>query len=117
VSWHQEANCLGADPDLFFPERGDTAGVAAALAICADCTVTAECLAENLVKKNGIYGGTTGAERRKLRSAGFDAQCIVCGATFTAKQESYKLCSPQCRRVRHLEQQSESHARKKAAGL
>jgi hypothetical protein len=117
MTWQARSACLGANAETFFPQRGDTAGVAAAVAICAECPVSAECLAENLVKKDGIYGGTTGAERRKLRSAGFDAQCVVCGATFTAKQESYKLCSPQCRRVRHLEQQSESHARKKAAGL
>ena len=111
MTWHARSACLGANAETFFPERGDNAGVAAALAICAECTVTAECLAENLVKKDGIYGGTTGAERRKLRSAGFDMECVVCGETFTAKQETYKLCSPKCRRVRHLEQQRESAAR------
>ena len=117
MTWHARSACLGANAETFFPERGDGEGVAAALAICATCTVIAECLAENLVKKDGIYGGTTGAERRKLRSAGFDMECVNCGRTFLAKQESYKLCSPECRRERHLEQQNESHARKKAAGL
>jgi hypothetical protein len=117
MTWHARSACLGANPETFFPVRGDTEGVAAALAVCAECEVTAECLKENLLKKDGIYGGTTGAERRKLRSAGFDVECVVCGATFTAKQETYKLCSPECRRARHLEQQAESYARNKAAGL
>jgi hypothetical protein len=117
MTWHARSACLGANAGTFFPERGDTAGVARALAICAECTVTAECLAENLAKKDGIYGGTTGAERRKLRGSGFDIECIVCGETFTAKQETYKLCSRACRRLRHLEQQAESYARNKGTGL
>jgi hypothetical protein len=117
MTWHARSACLGANAETFFPARGDFDGVAAALAICATCTVTAECLAENLAKKDGIYGGTTGAERRKLRSAGFDMECIVCGETFTAKQETYKLCSRACRRLRHLEQQAESYARNKVTGL
>lgn len=41
--WHRRAACRGADPDLFFPERGDR-GFATALAYCAGCAVRTECL-------------------------------------------------------------------------
>ena len=36
-SWTEEANCKGADADLFFPERG--ASTRKAKAICRACTV------------------------------------------------------------------------------
>ena len=33
--WHERANCLGVDPDLFFPERG--ASTREAKAVCGGC--------------------------------------------------------------------------------
>lgn len=65
--WNQYANCLGTDPDLFFPERGDSYGVAAAKAVCNDCVVREECLETNLSKTKGVWGGMSEAERRVLR--------------------------------------------------
>ncbi len=67
--WRSRANCLGKDPELFFPaaERGPVyeAQVAAAKAVCAHCLVRAECLAEALVRlPHGIAGGLTAEERR-----------------------------------------------------
>ena len=67
MTWHARSACLGADPATFFPERGDAASNAAALAVCATCSVVAECLSENLGKRDGIYGATTGRDRRRLR--------------------------------------------------
>ena len=40
--WQEQANCLGVDPDLFFPERG--ASTKEAKAVCRGCEVRAECL-------------------------------------------------------------------------
>jgi len=67
-AWHLEAACRGADPDLFFPERGQRRPVAA-LAYCEDCTVRSECLAVGLelASTTGVWGRTTGLERRVLR--------------------------------------------------
>jgi len=35
--WHSMANCLGVDPDLFFPERG--ASTREAKEVCRACVV------------------------------------------------------------------------------
>lgn len=67
--WQDEAACRGKDPAMFFPGKGDNLGVAAAKAVCADCPVKAECLAENLHERVGVYGGTSDRQRRRIRAA------------------------------------------------
>ncbi len=66
-SWQIQANCLGVDPDLFFPERG--ASTREAKAVCRACVVRDECLEYALVngEKFGIWGGLSERERRRLR--------------------------------------------------
>src|SRR6266511_158376 len=65
--WQDEANCLGVDPDLFFPERG--ASTREAKEVCRACVVRQECLKYALVngEKFGIWGGLSERERRRLR--------------------------------------------------
>lgn len=112
MTWHAQANCLGVDAEVFFPERGDTAGVRLALAVCEGCPVVEQCLAENLEAKDGIYGATTGAQRRKIRQErGADRPCTWCGATFTARYVTTVVCSDDCKRARRRAQQAESNAR------
>jgi WhiB family redox-sensing transcriptional regulator len=66
-AWHFEAACRGRDPALFFPARGE-GGPFAALAYCEGCSVRSQCLAAALeVPSTGVWGGTTGLERRGLR--------------------------------------------------
>lgn len=67
MSWQDFANCRGADPDLFFPERGASTRVAKS--ICRECTVRAECLEFAIVssEKFGIWGAMSERERRKIR--------------------------------------------------
>ncbi len=67
LAWQDLANCRGADPDLFFPERG--ASTRAAKAICGECQVRADCLEFAIVssEKFGIWGGLSERERRKIR--------------------------------------------------
>lgn len=66
--WKAEAACTGADPDVFFPERG--ASVREARAICRGCPVRIECLDFALENRElfGIWGGKTEKERRSLRA-------------------------------------------------
>ena len=68
-SWQEFSNCLGVDPDLFFPDREDVQGVARAKAVCATCPVREDCLAfaVELNQSEGVWGGHTPAERRRLR--------------------------------------------------
>lgn len=67
MTWWQQANCLGVDPDLFFPVRGESA--AEAKEVCRGCTVRAECLEFALVngEKRGIWGGLSERQRRTVR--------------------------------------------------
>jgi WhiB family redox-sensing transcriptional regulator len=55
------------DPDLFFPERGQSC--TEAKAICAGCPVRTECLDFAIVscEQFGIWGGTSERERRRIR--------------------------------------------------
>jgi WhiB family redox-sensing transcriptional regulator len=67
LAWQDLANCRGADPDLFFPERG--ASTRTAKSICGDCAVQGDCLEFAIVssEKFGIWGGLSERERRKIR--------------------------------------------------
>jgi WhiB family redox-sensing transcriptional regulator len=67
LSWMDEANCLGCDPELFFPERG--ASCVEAKAVCFGCAVRVECLEFALAvgEKHGIWGGLSERERRRVR--------------------------------------------------
>ncbi len=70
-TWQSQAACRDSpDPDIFFPKKGDHGDQAKE--ICSGCPVTAQCLDFALEIKQGtydfgIYGGTTPAERAKLR--------------------------------------------------
>jgi WhiB family redox-sensing transcriptional regulator len=65
--WQERANCLGVDPDLFFPERG--ASTREAKSVCRGCEVRDECLEYALAhgEKFGIWGGLSERERRRVR--------------------------------------------------
>jgi Transcription factor WhiB/Homeodomain-like domain len=70
--WRSDAACREMSGELFFPTAvsGPTydAQVSAAKAVCATCAVRAECLDEALVRiPEGIAGGMTAEERRRLR--------------------------------------------------
>jgi WhiB family transcriptional regulator, redox-sensing transcriptional regulator len=72
--WRSQGACLHADPDVFFPisAAGASASqVRKARAICAGCPVRATCTDFALEHRDlqGIWGGTTDDERRKLRRA------------------------------------------------
>lgn len=66
-SWQSRANCMGVDPDLFFPERG--ASTKEAKEVCRGCVVREECLEYALAngEKFGIWGGMSERERRRIR--------------------------------------------------
>ncbi len=67
VRWQEQGNCLGVDPDLFFPERG--ASTKEAKEVCMGCVVRLECLefALETNEKFGIWGGLSERQRRRLR--------------------------------------------------
>jgi WhiB family transcriptional regulator, redox-sensing transcriptional regulator len=65
--WRLSALCAETDPEAFFPELGGSPR--AAKAVCAQCSVRAECLEFAIAndERFGVWGGTTEKERRQLR--------------------------------------------------
>lgn len=65
--WLEYAACADVGVELFFPPDERSPLVAEAKAICAVCVVRAECLAWAMKNKpEGIWGGMTADERRKM---------------------------------------------------
>jgi WhiB family redox-sensing transcriptional regulator len=69
-TWRNRAACADEDPELFHTSPSDRAGrgdkrVAQAKAVCAGCSVRAECLdwANSNHIREGIWGGLTSEER------------------------------------------------------
>jgi WhiB family transcriptional regulator, redox-sensing transcriptional regulator len=74
ADWRDNAACLRADPDLFFPVG--TTGPALhqvddAKRVCLTCPVRERCLRWALDQGigSGVWGGTTPEERRAIRRA------------------------------------------------
>lgn len=113
MSWHAFAACAGLDPEMFFPARGDAEGVTVAKAICDTCIVRADCLRENVYEKDGIYGGTTGRQRRNMNKAALEPEfrCIECSRLFVRNNANHLVCSDDCRYRRRRRIQNESHNR------
>lgn len=67
--WMRAGECVGADPEVFFPTQGES--VSEAKAICAPCPIRVRCLEyaldNNIV--HGIWGGASERERRRMRRA------------------------------------------------
>lgn len=68
TAWKQEGLCSQTDPDLFFPEQGDSAVVPKR--ICKRCPVRQLCLQYALDHRepHGVWGGITAHERRHMLS-------------------------------------------------
>ena len=73
ANWRDDAACRDADPDLFFPV-GTTGPalrqIGEAKRVCRTCPAQTQCLAWALDNRviDGVWGGTTGEERRAMRS-------------------------------------------------
>lgn len=68
--WQELANCLGVDPDLYFPEKWDAEqSYAITRPICAACEVRDECREYAIENRmdSGMWGGMTANDLRKER--------------------------------------------------
>jgi len=67
-SWRQMARCRGVDPEVFYPVSDDDDAADEAKSICALCPVREPCLefALSTREKNGVWGGLTERERRRV---------------------------------------------------
>ena len=66
-SWKSAGSCVGSDPNMFFPERGES--TEEAKAVCEGCEIRVQCLEFALAngEKYGIWGGMSERQRRKIR--------------------------------------------------
>jgi WhiB family redox-sensing transcriptional regulator len=69
LTWARRAACLGTDPEMWFPERGEQ--TQPLRDICMECPVWLSCLEEcfrfNTNEDVGFFGRTSAKERRQLR--------------------------------------------------
>jgi WhiB family transcriptional regulator, redox-sensing transcriptional regulator len=66
LSWKTSAACRWVEPELFYPASDADAGPAKD--VCARCRVCEQCLSYAITVREweGVWGGTTGAERRAI---------------------------------------------------
>ena len=70
----EEGICAQVDPELFFPEKGQSDLTRAAIAICVGCPVRRACLDEALAEEGsagashrfGVRGGCSPRQRTRL---------------------------------------------------
>ena len=74
-AWHDLARCAETDPEMFFPEKGES--TRPAKRVCAGCEVRAECLQDALDRgeRFGVWGGLSERERRVLASQPSPVRC------------------------------------------
>ena len=84
-NWTADANCTQSDPEVFFPERGQSSQDAKK--ICRDCPVTKECLEYAVTEprqRYGVWGGLTETERGEfMRKRRLGAQNGIPGQYWT----------------------------------
>ena len=72
--WRAQAACLDHDPETWFPHPADREGEGEAIAVCWQCPVGADCLADAMQAENGlsasnrwgIWGGFSAHERARM---------------------------------------------------
>lgn len=88
--WIKQAICVGEDPEVFFPEKGDEKTLQLARSICAQCPVRIQCLEANRYETFGIFGGTTPEERRKHYGKIRFKDPVVAGGTRSPKSHTFR---------------------------
>lgn len=65
-AWTEQANCASVDPDLFFPEAGES--TAGAYLTCSRCDVIDQCrdYAKSNGEQYGIWAGKPPRARRAI---------------------------------------------------
>jgi WhiB family transcriptional regulator, redox-sensing transcriptional regulator len=69
TDWMSDASCKDEDPESFFPVGEQDVRITEAKIVCGRCAVKAECLDYAIYTDSafGIWGGTTEAERRRIK--------------------------------------------------
>ena len=116
-SFFADAACSGAGDGVFFPDRYGKTATAEAVAICATCTVTDDCLTYALDHgiEHGVWGGVTPAARRLIAEhRPRPAFCPECFSAFEVapKQPHRRYCTPACSTSANLRQKRGAEAKR-----
>lgn len=67
-SWRSKAACAGLETSIFYPDPDLEEEALPAKAVCAECAVREACLEYALGhrEKDGVWGGCTERERRRI---------------------------------------------------
>ncbi|MCP5026437.1 MAG: WhiB family transcriptional regulator [Actinomycetia bacterium] len=67
-SWNNLAACRGLDITIFFPDPEAEPEADRAKSVCSECAVQGTCLERAIDRreKNGVWGGCTERERRRI---------------------------------------------------
>lgn len=68
ATWRKRAACRGIDVEVFYPPTEEESDAVEAKAICEMCPVRQACLEHALAhrEREGVWGGTTERERRRI---------------------------------------------------
>lgn len=93
VKWMSKGLCRYADPRLFFPAYDAPSSTAEPKAICARCPVQGECLEWAINHdEEGVWGGTSEADRRALKRRKSRPNCLVCDSEDIFVSEGMEIC-------------------------
>lgn len=69
TTWMARSACIGADPEMFFPEEKGMRPHPYARKLCTGCPVINQCLEYALRNpdEQGLWGGTTDRDRETIR--------------------------------------------------
>lgn len=95
TAWKNKGLCAARNDNLFFPESNKREAAQPALDICVTCPVREQCLSYAMEHdlREGVWGGTTAADRahlrqgRKLHSMATEYATMIHGTIDTAKWE------------------------------
>ena len=101
MRWLDFAACIGHDPDIFFPRRGQ--GPYEAKRICSTCPVMKACRSYAMTNQErlGVWGGLTWNERHRLQHGKPEQVCDKCGTRYVPHNQNWTTCS-WCQRWRNL---------------
>lgn len=88
-NWMDRGRCKGTDPEIFFEDASETL----AKAICRGCPVKPDCLTWAMDNdQDGVWGGMSSDERRKLQRVVKRVHCLGCGSNQTYSDGRSRIC-------------------------
>jgi hypothetical protein len=113
--WLVHAACNGMNPDIWFPEKGNTRDADLAKEICMGCPVRDDCLADAMIRGEefGIWGGVSQRGREQLRRNNLPKPIYGCGTSkgYADHIDKGETPCPPCRKAEKTRLRSAEYTR------